>query len=65
MPREHPDYRNNIALLNERFPDHDMLGYQDVMALYGWSLNTVKKHFPFNPDTKKICKTTLARLMCG
>ena len=68
MPREHPDLRANIAVLNERFPDYDMLTYADVMEVYSFhSINTVKKHFGkyFDPKTKKISKATLARLMCG
>lgn len=64
MPRELEDYRNNMAILNERFPDCDMLGHKDVMAIYGYSLNSVKKHFPFDPITRKISKAKLARIMC-
>ena len=66
MPREHPDYRNNLAILNERFPDYDMLDAKDVMAVYHYtSMNTVKKNFPFDEKTKKISKAALARIMCG
>ena len=65
---EHPDYRENIKLLNDRFPDHDMLTEEEAMAVTGYkSRNTFLKHMEgyYNRSKRKICKTTLARWMCG
>lgn len=64
MPKELPNYRLNMELLNNRFPAHDMLSYKDVMEVTGWTLNTVKRHFNFNSG-KKLSKVDLARWMCG
>jgi hypothetical protein len=64
MAREHPEYRLNLELLNNRFPAYDMLNYKDVMEVTGMSINTVKKHFRFN-SANKLSKVSLARWMCG
>lgn len=64
MPREHPDYRANIELLNLRFPDHDMLTIKEAMQVLGYgSPNTVKKYLPFVHG--KVSKAAVARYMCG
>lgn len=64
MPREHTDYRNNLAILNDRFPDHDMLTIEEAMLVWGCkSVNTIKKLIPF--VNRRVSKATLARLMCG
>ena len=63
MPREKAGYRDTIALLNERFPEKDVLKVVDVIAFTGMSRPTVKKHIRFNP-AGKITKADLARQVC-
>ena len=31
MPREKDGYRDNLAMLNERFPDHDFLSMEETV----------------------------------
>lgn len=64
MPREKEGFRDCIALLNERFPDKDMLNIAEVMEFCGMSRNTAKKKIRFNAVTGKITKTDLARQVC-
>lgn len=64
MPREKDGFRDCIALLNERFPDKDMLNIAEVMEFCGISRNTAKKKIRFNAATGKITKTDLARQVC-
>lgn len=73
MPREKPDYRDNIYLLNLRFPDHDMLTIPEIMTTFGWkSRNTAVKHIRDFLGLKKgqdtplrLSKATVARMMCA
>ena len=61
MPREKEGFRDNIALLNARFPDKDMLSKADVAEFMGVSWDTVKRHIRFNAATKRVSKADLAR----
>lgn len=64
MPREKEGYRDNLELLNARFPDHDMLTIAEVMQVTGYkSKDTVRKYYPF--VNGRISKPALARKMCG
>lgn len=66
MPREHPDYRANIELLNQRFPDHDMLTREEVLQVTGYrNMNTMLKYLGKSFVNKRLSKATLARYMCG
>ena len=65
MAREKPGFRDNLELLNIRYPDHDMLSMQEVMQVTGFSLNTVKKHLGQLFINKRLSKAALARYMCG
>ena len=66
MPREHPDYRANIELLNQRFPDHDMLTREEVLQVTGYrNMNTMLKYLGKRFVNKRLSKATLARYMCG
>lgn len=66
MAREHPDYRNNIELLNMRFPDYDMLTIEEVMQVMNVkSRKTVLKHLGTSFVCNRISKARLARYMCG
>ena len=62
MARETEFYRVILQSLNERFPDHDMLNYKEVMQVTNMSINSVKKYLSFN-ECKKIHKTKLASWM--
>ena len=64
MAREKEGFRDCIALLNERFPEKDMLNITEVMEFCGISRNTAKKKIRFNAATGKITKTDLARQVC-
>lgn len=65
MYKEHPDYRNNIELLNMRFPDHDMLSADEVMVVFGIkSRATVKRRFNLTTQSR-ISKAAVAKMMCG
>lgn len=65
MAREHPDYRDNIELLNTRFPDYDMLTITDVMTVFGIkSRTTARKQFEFS-ENNRISKAAVAKRMCG
>lgn len=66
MAREKPDYRANLEILNTRFPDHDMLTYEETMVVTGYtSVNSVKKYLGTMFVNKRISKAALARYMCG
>lgn len=61
MSREKAGLRDNLALLNERFPEKDMLGPCDVAQFMGVSRDTVRRRIRFNAATKRISKADLAR----
>lgn len=65
--REKEFYRENLALLNARFPDHDALTFAEVMQVMGWKdLKTLKKYLgPHITKGERISKTPLAQFMCG
>ena len=48
MGREKDCFRDNIELMNRRFPNKDMLNIKDVMTFTGKNRDTVKKHIRFN-----------------
>lgn len=62
MPREKAGFRDNMALLNEMFPDRGMLTYKDVAQFMGVAVCTVRRRgIMFNQATGKISKSDLAR----
>ena len=66
MAREKECYRENLEILNNRYPDHDMLTMEELMQVTGYkSINTVRKHFGKILVNKRISKAALARWMCG
>ena len=66
MAREHPDYRDNLELLNRRFPEHDMLNVEELMQITGIKTHrTVNKHFKGGIVGGRISKVKVARWMCG
>ena len=66
MPRELDGYRENLELLNKRFPEHDMLTVEQVQQITGFnSVKTVKKHLGQHFAGNRISKVHVARFMCG
>lgn len=67
MAREKDGYRDNLEILNNRFPDHDMLSMEEVMQVIGCTnRRTLIKHIgPSNWTNKRLSKVYLARYMCG
>lgn len=62
MPREKDGYRDNLALLNEMYPDVLMLNIKQTAAVYGLKPITVKRYVPFKDGM--VSKAVLARCMC-
>jgi hypothetical protein len=66
MPREHPEYRDNLELLNRRFPDYDMLSLEEVaQVLNHKTTKTTKKLLGAGFVDRRLSKVKLARYMCG
>lgn len=66
MAREKEGYRDNLELLNERFPNVDMLNMAQVMAVIGCAdRRTLMRKIPKNWVGGKLSKVFLARYMCG
>ena len=66
MSREKEFFRDNLELLNIRFPDHDMLTFEEVKQVMGWTdTRTIKKYLGKNIVNERICKPALARYMSG
>lgn len=66
MAREKDGYRDNLELLNLRFPQHDMLTIEEVMQVTGIrTKDTVRKHLGQFYVNRRISKAALARYMCG
>ena len=66
MARDKAFYRDNLEILNTRYPDHDMLSFEEIKAVTGWSdTRTIKKYLGRYIANERICKPALARYMCG
>lgn len=67
MAREKEGYRDNLEILNNRFPDHDMLSVLEVLQVTGYTdRRTLFKHIgPANWANNRLSKVYLARYMCG
>lgn len=66
MAKEHPDYRDNLELLNRRFPDHDMLNIKELMETTGIkTYRAANRKFGSVLVDGKISKVKVARWMCG
>ncbi len=61
MSREKPGFRDNYAMLHERFPETDMLTAAQVAQVTGYTIQTVRRKFVFNTLTRRISKADLAR----
>lgn len=66
MAREKEGYRENLELLNERFPNVDMLDMGQVMLVIGCTdRRTLRRKIPKNWVGNRLSKVFLARYMCG
>lgn len=66
MGREIDGYRENLELLNNRYPDHDMLTLEEVKEVTGFrSKDTVLKYLGAKFAGNRLSKVYLARFMCG
>lgn len=66
MAREKEGYRENMELLNSRFPDVDLLSQEQVMQVIGCiDRRTLRRRIPKNWVGKRLSKVYLARYMCG
>lgn len=65
MPKEHPELRNNMELLNRRFPDYDMLSLEEVAKVLNQHPRTARKALGAGFVHGRLSKVKLARYMCG
>lgn len=66
MAREKEGYRENLEILNTRFPNVDMLSQEQVMQVIGCAdRRTLRRRLPGNWVGNRISKVYLARYMCG
>lgn len=66
MAREKEGYRENLEILNTRFPNVDMLNMNQVMCVIGCAdRRTLMRKIPKNWVGNKLSKVYLARYMCG
>lgn len=66
MAREKEFYRDNLEILNTRYPDHDMLSFAEIKAVTGFTdTRTIKKYLGRHIVNERVCKPALARYMCG
>ncbi len=66
MPREKPLFRENLDRLDRKFPDVEVLRYNDIAEYLGISVRTAKRHYQ-KYYNKKICgisKTVFANDLC-
>lgn len=66
MARERDGYRENLELLNIRYPEHDLLSMEQAMIVTGYAdRRTLQKHLGKYFVNNRISKVFLARYMCG
>lgn len=64
MPREHPDFRDTMELLNTLYPGVAMLSQSQVLTAMGWkSTRTIRRHLP--TVNGNVSKVAVAKYMCG
>lgn len=63
MAREVTGAREQLAVLNEKFPDKEMLTKKDIYGFLGISRNTLRKHFPELWEKPFTNKADLAKIL--
>ena len=66
MPREKECFRDNLARLDEKFPDKETLSMTEAAAYIGISKTTLWRHserYRIDPVTKRVSKAQLARAL--
>ena len=64
MPRENPDFRDNLELLNSIYPGAALLNTEQVLKATGWkSARTIRRNLP--TVNGRVSKVALAKYMCG
>lgn len=65
MAREKELFRENLDRLEKRFPDKEVLKYEDIANYLGRSKRFVSEHFKqhYNKKIAGISKTVLARIL--
>ncbi len=63
MAREVTGFRDYLMVLNERFPDKELLNKKEICSFLGIHRDTVRKHFPQIYDRPFVTKTDLARIL--
>lgn len=61
MPREKAGFRDNIEILNARFPEKDVLTMREVADWLGVSLRTAYRKIKYNKELGRVSKADLAR----
>lgn len=69
MPREKEGFRDTLGMLNEAFPDKNVLTLAEAARWAGLDSRTVIRRFGAKfhgkkNETKYICKADLARAVC-
>lgn len=65
MSREKASFRDVMTELNAMFPDHGMLGKNEVARFLGVNRSTVlRRGIQFNKLTGRVTKADLARQVC-
>jgi len=59
MAREHPDFRETLARLDETFPGRELLTREEIAAFLGVNPRTVKRRYDF--PAGRVTKTAIAR----
>lgn len=59
MAREHPDFRETLARLDEAFPGRELLTREEVATFLGVNPRTVKRRYDF--PAGRVTKTAIAR----
>lgn len=65
MARELPDYRDNLEILNCRFPNYDALTITEVAQVLNKSERAVRRDLGHAFVDRRMMKTRLAKYMAG
>lgn len=65
MARELPEYRDNLEILNTRFPNYDALTITEVAQVLNKSERTVRREIGHIFIGRRVMKPALAKYMAG